>query len=302
MGLHHVIYPLFWYTPLGGTEIVAGKEIVGAQSIFFAQLADPSHTGMFTEGTKYFAGRFGTMMFGLPGAAYAMWRCVPKDRRAKYTGLFLSVALTSFITGITEPLEFMFLFVAPLLYVWHAFLDGVSFMVADLLNIRIGNTFSGGAIDFTLFGILQGNDRTHWLLVIPVGIIWFFIYYFSFSFFIKRFNIATPGRMEDEDDEFGLPETGAAATATKTATTTALRQEAEQILAALGGESNIENVDACITRLRVAVKDPGRVDQAQLKRLGAAGVFEVSGGVQAVYGAKAILYKSEINEILGHDD
>lgn len=302
VGLHHVIYPLFWYTPLGGTEIVAGKEIVGAQSIFFAQLADPSHTGMFTEGTKYFAGRFGTMMFGLPGAAYAMWRCVPKDRRAKYTGLFLSVALTSFITGITEPLEFMFLFVAPLLYVWHAFLDGVSFMVADLLNIRIGNTFSGGAIDFTLFGILQGNDRTHWLLVIPVGIIWFFIYYFSFSFFIKRFNIATPGRMEDEDDEFGLPETGAAATATKTATTTALRQEAEQILAALGGESNIENVDACITRLRVAVKDPGRVDQAQLKRLGAAGVFEVSGGVQAVYGAKAILYKSEINEILGHDD
>lgn len=165
VGLHHMIYPMFWYTPLGGTDTVNGAQVVGAQTIFFAQLADPQHTGMFTEGTRYFAGRFDTMMFGLPGACLAMWRCVPKDRRAKYTGLFLSVALTSFLTGITEPIEYMFLFVAPLLYVFHALLDGVSFFLADILNIRIGNTFSGGAIDFTLFGILQGNARTNWILV-----------------------------------------------------------------------------------------------------------------------------------------
>jgi PTS system glucose-specific IIC component len=285
VGLHHMIYPLFWYTPLGGTEVVAGQEVVGAQKIFFAQLADPNHVGLYTEGTKYFAGRFDTMMFGLPGAAFAMWRAVPKSRRAKYTGIFLSVALTSFITGITEPLEFMFLFVAPLLYVWHAFLDGLSFMIADLLNISIGNTFSGGAIDFTLFGILQGNDRTNWLLVIPIGIIWFFVYYLSFSFFIRRFNIATPGRLDDTVDSPATAETTAVpaetagAGGTAVATKSALRTESEQILEALGGPPNIDNVDACITRLRVSVKDSSQVDQDTLKRLGAAGVFEVSGGV-----------------------
>ena len=192
VGLHHMIYPLFWYTPLGGTELVNGIEVVGAQKIFFAQLADPNHVGMFTEGTRYFAGRFATMMFGLPGACLAMWHCVPKDRRAKYTGLFVSVALTSFVTGITEPIEFMFLFVAPWLYVIHALLDGVSFLLADIFSIRIGNTFSGGVIDFLLFGVLQGNDRTHWLYVIPIGLFWFALYYFSFRFLITRFKVATP--------------------------------------------------------------------------------------------------------------
>lgn len=299
VGLHHMIYPLFWYTPLGGVETVAGQEVIGAQKIFFAQLADPDHVGLYTEGTKYFAGRFATMMFGLVGAAFAMWRAVPKDRRARYTGLFASVALTSFVTGITEPLEFMFLFVAPLLYVLHAFFDGLSFMIADLLQIRIGSTFSGGAIDFTLFGILQGNAQTNWLLVIPVGIAWFFLYYFSFSFAIRRFNLATPGRLEDDLAD----QTGAGgAPAAMSGESTPLRAEAEQVLSALGGPANIENVDACITRLRVAVHDPAQVDRKALMRLGAAGVVEVSGGVQAVYGNKAILYKNEINELLGVDD
>lgn len=329
VGLHHMIYPLFWYTPLGGTEMVAGAQVQGAQNIFFAQLADPAHQGLFTEGTKYFAGRFATMMFGLPGAALAMWHCVPKSRRAKYTGLFLSVALTSFITGITEPLEFMFLFVAPLLYVWHALLDGLSFLVADLLQIRIGNTFSGGAIDFTLFGIMQGNDRTHWLLVIPIGLLWFAIYYFSFRFFITRFNLATPGRREDTiaaatddiataagtrgtDGDVTATEpsadgatavtSGGVATATKAAGKNDLHRQAVEVLDALGGESNIQDVDACITRLRVSVNDPTRVNKARITGLGAAAVLEVSGGVQAVFGARAVLLKSEINEILGVDD
>lgn len=330
VGLHHMIYPLFWYTPLGGSEMVAGQHIDGAQKIFFAQLADPNHQGLYTAGTKYFAGRFATMMFGLPGACLAMWRCVPKDRRAKYTGIFAGVAFTSFLTGITEPIEFMFLFVAPLLYVWHALLDGLSFLLADLLSIRIGNTFSGGAIDFTLFGILQGESKTHWLYVIPLGIVWFFLYYFSFSFFIRRFNIATPGRRDDDVDATvsvpvdGTPEHSLGATAVDRDTEApargseapalvtdepalrteepTLRSEAARIVERLGGAANIEDVDACITRLRVSVHDPAKVDKAALKKLGAAEVFEVRGGVQAVYGAKAVLYKNEINELLGVDD
>ncbi|MDO5735453.1 MAG: PTS transporter subunit EIIC [Propionibacteriaceae bacterium] len=294
VGLHHMIYPMFWYTPLGGTEMVAGVEVVGAQKIFFAQLADPNHTGLFTEGTKYFAGRFATMMFGLPGAALAMWHCIPKVRRANYTGLFLGVALTSFITGITEPLEFMFLFVAPWLYVIHAFFDGVSFYIADVLNISIGNTFSGGVIDFTLFGILQGNDKTNWLLVLPVGVVWFVLYYVTFRFLITKFNVATPGRGDVEDE---APEGDVQVPAMTAPGETALMSESRQIVDALGGRDNLEEVDACITRLRVSVKDASIVDKDKLRKLGAADVFEVSGGLQAVYGAKAILYKNTIIEM-----
>lgn len=305
VGLHHMIYPLFWYTALGGTEVVNGVTVVGAQKIFFAQLADPNHVGLFTEGTRYFSGRFVTMMFGLPGACLAMWHCIPKGRRAKYTGLFLSVALTSFITGITEPIEFMFLFVSPLLYVFHSFLDGVSFFLADILNIRIGNTFSGGAIDFTLFGILQGNDHTNWLLVLPIGVVWFALYYVSFRFAIKRFKIGTPGHLEDTIGEAGpeAEDDGALVPATVGGgTENAIQRDAAKILHALGGATNLEEVDACITRLRVSVKDPAQVDKPALRKLGATDVFEVQGGVQAVYGGKAILYKNAINESLGLDD
>ncbi|WP_084252861.1 PTS transporter subunit EIIC [Devriesea agamarum] len=347
VGLHHMIYPMFWYTPLGGTEVVAGHTVSGAQKIFFAQLADPNHHGLFTEGTKYFAGRFVTMMFGLPGACLAMYHCVPKGKRKVYGGLFLGVALTSFVTGITEPIEYMFLFVAPLLYVVHALLDGLSFLLADVLQIRIGNTFSGGVIDYMLFGVLQGEDKTNWLYVLPVGAFWFALYYVIFRFAITRFNLATPGHSDDAD----VVETGAAgtsstashsagsagassassstaagpagssgvATAAHAATAIAdtpasagssapasgpdaLRATAIQIIDAFGGADNLEDVDACITRLRVSVVDPAKVDKQRLRNLGAIDVFEVAGGVQAVYGGKAVLYKSVINEIIGHDD
>lgn len=305
-GLHHMIYPMFWYTPLGGTEIVNGVQVVGAQKIFFAQLADPNHVGLFTEGTRFFSGRFATMMFGLPGACLAMWHVIPKGRRAKYMGLFASVALTSFITGITEPIEFMFLFVAPILYVIHAIFDGLSFLIADLLNISIGNTFSGGLIDFLLFGVFQGNDRTNWLLVIPVGIVWFFLYYFTFKFAIKKFKFGTPGHLEDtlgnDDDADASDSELVPAMAGGAEAGTPIQREAAQILLALGGPDNVEEVDACITRLRVSVKDPSQVDKDRLRKIGAAGVFEVSGGVQAVYGGKAVLYKNAINESLGIDD
>lgn len=292
IGLHHMIYPMFWYTELGGTAVVAGHSVVGAQNIFFAQLADPNHTGLFTEGTRFFAGRFATMMFGLPAAALAMYHCVPKERREKYAGLFLGVALTSFLTGITEPLEYMFLFVCPPLYVLHSFFDGISFLVADILNIRIGNTFSGGFIDFFLFGIMQGNAKTNWLLEIPVGVAWFALYYLSFRFLITKFDIKTPGRDEEAAtiEEPKAPAKGD------------LDDDAKVIVEALGGPENIEDVDACITRLRVGVKDPAKVDHDAFKKLGAAGVLDVDGGIQAVFGAKAILYKTAVLEELGIDE
>ena len=292
IGLHHMIYPMFWYTELGGTAVVAGHSVVGAQNIFFAQLADPNHTGLFTEGTRFFAGRFATMMFGLPAAALAMYHCVPKERREKYAGLFLGVALTSFLTGITEPLEYMFLFVCPPLYVLHSFFDGISFLVADILNIRIGNTFSGGFIDFFLFGIMQGNAKTNWLLEIPVGVAWFALYYLSFRFLITKFDIKTPGRDEEAAtiEEPKAPAKGD------------LADDAKVIVEALGGPENIEDVDACITRLRVGVKDPAKVDHDAFKKLDAAGVLDVDGGIQAVFGAKAILYKTAVLEELGIDE
>ena len=286
-----MIYPMFWYTELGGIETVAGQTIAGAQNIFFAQLADPSHMGLYTEGTRFFAGRFSTMMFGLPAAALAMYHCVKPQNKGKYMGYFLGVALTSFITGITEPIEFMFLFICPPLYIVHAFLDGVSFFIADLLNISIGNTFSGGCIDFTLFGILQGNAKTNWLLQVPFGLIWAVLYYFVCKFAILKFNIMTPGRSEEEEGD-----------AIRVESRSSIRQEAQKVLDALGGAENLEDIDACITRLRVGVRDHEKVDRDELKRLGATAVLEVKGGIQAIYGAKAVLYKNAINDIMGVDD
>ncbi len=279
-GLHHMIYPLFWFTELGGVETVNGIQVVGAQNIFFAQIADPTHVGLYTEGTRFFAGRFATMMFGLPGAALAMYKCIPSIRRKKYIGLFVSVALTSFLTGITEPLEYMFLFVSPLLYVFHAFLDGLSFMIADILNIAIGNTFSGGFIDFFLFGILQGEDKTHWMYVIPLGIAWFGLYYTSFTFFIKKFNIATPGHLEDDLVEEN----------------SSLDDMAFNILEGVGQINNVVSVEACITRLRFELKDSSLVDEDIIKETGANGVVKVKDGIQIIYGAKAEPLSKIINK------
>lgn len=286
VGLHHMIYPLFWMTELGGVANVAGQTVVGAQNIFFAQLADPNHVGLFHEGTRFFAGRFITMMFGLPAACLAMYHCVPKAKRNLVAGLFLGAAVTSFVTGITEPIEFMFLFVAPWLYVVHALFDGLAFFIADILNISIGNTFSGGIIDFTLFGVLQGNEKTNWMLVIIVGLAWACLYYFSFKFLIKKFNVMTPGR-ETEGEEI------------KVVTKESLMETSVKVLAALGGKENIEEVDACITRLRVSIRDVSKVDKEAIKALGATAVLEVQGGVQAIFGAMADPIKQRINEIIG---
>lgn len=293
VGLHHTIYPLFWYTELGGTEIVNGETISGAQNIFFGQLADPNHTGLFTYGTRFFSGRFATMMFGLPAASLAMLHSLPKKNRKKNAGLYISNAFTSFLTGITEPIEYSFLFAAPWLYAIHAFLDGISFFVADILNIRIGNSFSGGLIDYLLFGVLQGNDSTNWLWVIPMGIVWALVYYTVFRFFITKFVVAIPGMEVTDDDDTSEP---------VEREKTSLTDEALVIIEALGNEENIEYVTACATRLRVSVKDNQIVDKDRIKKLGAASVFEVDGGVQAVFGGKANLLSQEINQIMGTDD
>lgn len=294
VGLHHTIYPMFWYTALGGTAKVAGKTIVGAQNIFFAQLADPNHHGLFTYGTRFFAGRFATMMFGLPGAALAMYLCLPKRNRKSSGGLYLSGGLTSFLTGITEPIEYTFLFVAPWLYVIHAFLDGVSFYVADIMNIRIGNSFSGGLIDYLLFGVLQGKDKTNWPNVLIMGIIWFFLYFFVFTFCIKKFHVGIPG-MEIKENK-----AAEAILSEAPQTDDKLFNDSTAIITALGGVDNIETVSACATRLRVSLKDNNIVNEDVFKMLGAPGVLKVGGGVQAIFGGKADIYSQEINDILAN--
>lgn len=295
VGLHHTIYPMFWYTALGGTAEVAGKTVVGAQNIFFAQLADPNFHGLFTYGTRFFAGRFATMMFGLPGAALAMYLCLPKSNRKKDGGLYLSGGLTSFLTGITEPLEYSFLFVAPWLYLIHSFLDGCSFYLADIMNIRIGNSFSGGLIDYLLFGVLQGKDKTNWPNVLIIGVIWFFLYFFVFTFCIKKFHVNIPGMQTEVDDDVEK-------TDYKSGNVTSLHTESEQIIAALGGAENINTISACATRLRISLKDNSQVNEPVFKKLGSPGVLKVAGGLQIIFGGKADLYSQEINDLLAHPE
>ncbi|HEM5036803.1 TPA: PTS transporter subunit EIIC [Streptococcus suis] len=292
-GLHHTIYPMFWYTSLGGSEVVAGETIQGAQNIFFAQLADANHTGLFTYGTRFFAGRFATMIFGLPASCLAMYHAIPKENRKKVGSFYSSSALTSLLTGITEPIEFSFLFVAPWLYVVHAFLDGLSFLVADLLQIRIGNSFSGGLIDYLIFGVFQGNDKTNWIYVIPVGLLWAAVYYLVFKFLVTKFHVLVPG-MESSDQ--------ASHSEKVLSNGSSLRDNAIAIIDALGGADNIENVTACATRLRVSLRNSGLVDKGVVQSIGATAVLDVKGGIQAIFGGKAILYSQEINQILGLEE
>ncbi|MDG4526769.1 PTS transporter subunit EIIC [Streptococcus suis] len=292
-GLHHTIYPMFWYTSLGGSEVVAGETIQGAQNIFFAQLADANHTGLFTYGTRFFAGRFATMIFGLPASCLAMYHAIPKENRKKVGSFYSSSALTSLLTGITEPIEFSFLFVAPWLYVVHAFLDGLSFLVADLLQIRIGNSFSGGLIDYLIFGVFQGNDKTNWIYVIPIGLLWAAVYYLVFKFLVTKFHVLVPG-MESSDQ--------ASHSEKVLSNGSSLRDNAITIIDALGGADNIENVTACATRLRVSLRNSGLVDKGVIQSIGATAVLDVKGGIQAIFGGKAILYSQEINQILGLEE
>ena len=299
-GLHHVFYMPFWQTAVGGTMEVAGQMVQGGQNIFFAQLADSANIAHFSaDATRYFSGEFIFMIFGLPGAALAMYHCAKPEKKKAAGGLLLSAALACMATGITEPLEFSFLFVAPALFVVQVILAGTAYMIAHILNIAVGLTFSGGLLDFFLFGILQGNEKTSWMRVIPVGILYFFLYYFIFKFMIKKFDFKTPGR-EDDDVETKLY-TKADVNARKEAQNDGVASEdamSEAITKGLGGKKNISDVDCCATRLRCTVHDAAKVSDSILKATGASGVVHKGNGVQVIYGPNVTVIKSNLEDYL----
>ena len=303
-GLHHVFYMPFWQTAVGGTMEVAGQMVQGGQNIFYAQLADSANVAHFSaDATRYFSGEFIFMIFGLPGAALAMYRCAKPEKKKAAGGLLLSAALACMLTGITEPLEFSFLFVAPALFAVQVVLAGAAYMIAHMLNIAVGLTFSGGFLDLFLFGILQGNAKTSWLRIIPVGIIYFILYYVIFTFLIKKFNFKTPGR-EDDDTETKLytkadvnarKEAGKAGEA---AGSTSADPVSEAITAGLGGKKNISDVDCCATRLRITVHDAARVNDDILKTTGSRGIVKKGQGVQIIYGPQVTVIKSKLEDYL----
>lgn len=302
-GLHHVFYMPFWQTAMGGTAIIDGVTIQGAQNIFFAELASKSTEAFSVEATRFMAGKFPFMIFGLPGAALAMYKAAKPEKRKVAGGLLVSAALTAMLTGITEPLEFTFLFVAPLMYAVHCVFAGLSYMLMHMLNVGVGMTFSGGIIDLILFGVLQGNDKTHWIWIPIVGIVYFVVYYFTFYFMITRMDLKTPGR-EDGDEETrlftrsdfkaktGVGPDGSAPAGGVSDPVSAL------ILKGLGGKDNLSDVDCCATRLRVTVIDPDKVTDALLKQSGASGVIHKGNGVQVVYGPQVAVIKSNLEDFM----
>ena len=298
-GLHHVFYIPFWQTAVGGTAVVGGQLVEGAQNIFFAELATPGITHFSVSATRFMTGKFPLMTFGLPGAAFAMYRCAKPENRKAVGGLLLSAALTSMLTGITEPLEFTFLFVAPAMYMVHCVLAGASYMIMHILNVGVGLTFSGGLIDLTLFGIMQGNEKTSWLWIPVVGVAYFLIYYFVFSFMIRKFNYMTPGRDDSSEAKlYTRKDLEARKQAGEVTEAEAANELSAQITQGLGGKDNISDVDCCITRLRCTVKDPAKVDQQLLKASGASGVLCKGQGVQVVYGPRVSVIKSDLEAYL----
>ncbi len=301
-GLHHVFYLPFWQTAVGGTMEIAGVSVQGAQNIFFAQLADPNTVHFSVEATRFMSGKFPLMMFGLPAAALAMYRCASPDKQKIAGGLLISAALTSMLTGITEPLEYTFLFAAPLLYVIHCVLAGCAFMLMHMLQVGVGLTFSGGLIDLFLFGILQGNAKTNWIMIVVVGVFYFIIYYVLFTFLIKRFDFKTPGR-ESESQEIKVSERLAVVEKTDEGQQSEKKDSdadalSSLICAGLGGKDNIISLDCCATRLHVAMKDPMQMDDILLQASGAAGIYKKSRGLQIIYGPRVTIIKSDLEDYL----
>ncbi|MBE6616868.1 MAG: PTS glucose transporter subunit IIB [Ruminococcaceae bacterium] len=298
-GLHHVFYLPFWQTGVGGSALIDGTMIYGAQNIFFAELASPATEVFSVSATRFMSGKFPLMIFGLPGAALAMYTCAKDTKKKVAGGLLLSAALTAMLTGITEPLEFTFLFVAPVLYVIHSILAGAAYMLMHIFNVGVGMTFSGGIIDLTLFGVLQGNAKTNWIMIPIVGVFYFAVYFFLFRFMIRRFNYMTPGREEDGGEtklytraDYNAKKGGKNSKKSNSTETSKL------ILDGLGGKDNIQNLDCCATRLRVTVKDGSLVDEGKLKASGAAGVIKKADGVQVVYGPQVAVIKSELEDYI----
>lgn len=300
-GLHHVFYMPFWQTELGGSMMIDGNMVAGAQNIFFAELASKSTEVFSVSATRFMAGKFPFMIFGLPAAAFAMYKTARPEKKKVVGSLLLSAALTSMITGITEPLEFTFLFVAPLMYAVHCVLAGLSYMLMHILNVGVGMTFSGGLIDMTLFGVLQGNAKAHWIWIVVVGLIYAVVYYFVFYFMITKMNLKTPGR-EPDDVEPKLYRRSdvneAKAAKVKSADKRASDVVSAMILKGLGGKDNLSDVDCCATRLRVTVNDASKVMDDMLKASGASGVIHKGNGVQVIYGPKVSVIKSDLEDFI----
>ena len=298
-GLHHVLYMPFWQTAVGGTAIIDGVTVTGAQNIFFAELASKSTTVFSVSATRFMAGKFPFMMFGLPGAALAMYQCAKPEKKKVAGGLLLSAALTAFLTGITEPLEFTFIFVALPMYAVHCVLAGLSFMLMHILNVGVGMTFSGGLIDLVLFGVMQGNDKTHWMWVVVVGAVYFVLYYIIFRFMISKFDYKTPGRDDAEEVKlYTRADVNARSAASGSTTPAGDDPVSALIVEGLGGADNLSDVDCCATRLRCTVKDVALVKQDVLKASGASGVICKGDGVQVVYGPKVAVIKAKLEDYL----
>lgn len=297
-GLHHVFYMPFWQTAVGGTAIIDGVTVTGAQNIFFAELASKSTTVFSVSATRFMAGKFPFMMFGLPGAALAMYQCAKPEKKKAAGGLLLSAALTAFLTGITEPLEFTFIFVALPMYAVHCVLAGLSFMLMHILNVGVGMTFSGGLIDLVLFGVMQGNAKTHWVWVIVVGAVYFVLYYIIFRFMISKFNYKTPGRDDAEEVKLYTRADVNARNAASGSVPAGNDPVSALIVEGLGGTANLSDVDCCATRLRCTVNDAALVKQDVLKASGASGVICKGNGVQVVYGPKVAVIKAKLEDYL----
>ena len=297
-GLHHVFYMPFWQTAVGGTAIIDGVTVTGAQNIFFAELASKSTTVFSVSATRFMAGKFPFMMFGLPGAALAMYQCAKPEKKKVAGGLLLSAALTAFLTGITEPLEFTFIFVALPMYAVHCVLAGLSFMLMHILNVGVGMTFSGGLIDLVLFGVMQGNAKTHWVWVVVVGAVYFVLYYIIFRFMISKFDYKTPGRDDAEEVKLYTRADVNARNAASGSVPAGNDPVSAMIVEGLGGAANLADVDCCATRLRCTVNDAALVKQDVLKASGASGVICKGNGVQVVYGPKVAVIKAKLEDYL----
>ena len=303
-GLHHVFYLPFWQTAVGGTLEVGGTLIEGAQNIFFAQLADPTVEKFAVSATRFMSGKFPLMIFGLPGAALAMYRTAKPEKQKEVGGLLLSAALTSMLTGITEPIEFTFLFVAPLLYGIHCVFAGLAYMLMHMLEVGVGMTFSGGLIDMFLFGVLQGNSRTNWVWIVVVGVFYFLIYYLLFSLLIRKLDLKTPGRGEEEEVKlYRRSDVEQQKTRQSTSEVDGNDVVLEDSLAAsivkgLGGKGNISDIDCCATRLRCTVTNSDLVDEGILKSTGASGVIRKGKGVQIIYGPRVTVIKSDLEDYM----
>ena len=309
-GLHHVFYMPFWQSAVGGVMNIDGNLYYGAQNIFFAQLASPSTKHFAIETARFLSGEYTIMLGGLLGAALAMYNTAKTAKRELVGGLLFSAALTCFITGITEPIEFTFLFVAPLLYVAHCFLAGFGFVLMHVFNITIGTTFSCGLIDFILYGVMPGHAKTNWMILVPICIGYFALYYYLFRWAIMKWNLQTPGREEDDEQEtklytkadFKAKQAAQKAAAEQAAQSAAegfvYDEQMENIITGLGGLANMENPECCATRLRLNLQDSSKIDKALLKKTGAVGVIVNGNAVQVVYGPVVSTIKPKLQNYM----